>query len=62
MSLEELRKKIDQIDERLIELMNERAQVVIEIGKAKSGGPVYAPDREKKVLARLTELNKGNLY
>ena len=61
MNLEDLRKKIDQIDGRLIELMNERAQVVIEIGKAKNGGPVYAPDREKKVLARIAELNKGPL-
>ncbi len=61
MNLEDLRKKIDQIDAKLVELLNERAQVVIEIGKVKNGGPVYAPDREKKVLARIAELNKGPL-
>ena len=51
MNLEDLRKKIDQIDAKLVELLNERAQVVIQVGKAKGDGPVYAPDREKKVLA-----------
>lgn len=61
MNLEDLRKKIDGIDEKLVELLNERAQVVIEIGKVKGGGPVYAPDREKKVLQRIAELNKGPL-
>lgn len=61
MSLEELRGKIDQIDSRLVELLNERAQIVIQIGKAKGAGPVYAPDREKKVLDRIAELNKGPL-
>jgi chorismate mutase/prephenate dehydratase len=61
MNLEDLRKKIDQIDSRLVELLNERAQVVIQIGKVKGDGPVYAPDREKKVLGRIAELNKGPL-
>jgi len=61
MDLEGLRKKIDQIDSRLIELLNERAQVVIEIGKLKGSGPVYAPDREKVVLERVAKLNKGPL-
>jgi len=61
MNLEDLRKKIDQIDAKLVELLNERAQVVIQIGKAKANEPVYAPDREKKVLQRIAELNKGPL-
>jgi chorismate mutase/prephenate dehydratase len=61
MNLEDLRTKIDQIDTKLVELLNERAQVVIEIGKAKGDGPVYAPDREKKVLERIANLNKGPL-
>lgn len=61
MGIEDLRNKIDQIDAKLVELLNERAQVVVEIGKAKGDGPVYAPDREKKVLARIADLNKGPL-
>ncbi|MBU2597173.1 MAG: chorismate mutase, partial [Planctomycetes bacterium] len=61
MNLEDLRRQIDQIDSKLVELLNQRAQVVIEIGKLKADGPVYAPDREKKVLERIAELNKGPL-
>ena len=36
MSLEELRKRIDEIDEQLVNLLNERAGVVVEIGKLKA--------------------------
>ena len=63
MSLEELRKKIDELDHKLVQLLNERARVVVEIGqlKNKTDKPVYAPDREKDVFARITEANKGPL-
>jgi len=63
MSIEDLRKRIDELDHQLVRLLNERAQVVIEIGKLKSetDKPVYAPDREKEVFARLAETNKGPL-
>ena len=63
MSLEELRKKIDEIDHQLVQLLNERARVVVDIGKLKSktDGPVYAPDREKQVLEKIIETNTGPL-
>jgi chorismate mutase/prephenate dehydratase len=63
MSLEELRKKIDEIDNQLVGLLNERARVVVEIGKfkTKTDKPVYAPDREKDVFARIAKANKGPL-
>jgi chorismate mutase/prephenate dehydratase len=63
MSLEELRKKIDEIDDQLVKLLNERARVVVEIGKFKTrtDKPVYAPDREKDVFARIARANKGPL-
>ncbi len=63
MSLEDLRKRIDELDQQLVELLNERARVVVEIGKLKNkaGKAVYAPDREKEVLARIAEANKGPL-
>ncbi len=63
MSLEELRKQIDELDHQLVELLNERARVVEEIGKLKSkiGGQVYAPDREKEVFSRITKANEGPL-
>ncbi|MHC4423441.1 MAG: chorismate mutase, partial [Planctomycetota bacterium] len=52
MSLEELRNRIDELDDKIVKLLNERARVVVEIGKlkSKSGGQIYAPDREKEVL------------
>jgi len=63
MSLDELRKRIDELDQQLVQLLNERARVVIEIGKLKdkTGKAVYAPDREKEVLAKIAEANKGPL-
>jgi len=63
MSLDELRKEIDRLDRELVKLLNERANVVIEIGKLKnkSGKPIYAPDREKQVFERITEANQGPL-
>ncbi|MHC4722025.1 MAG: prephenate dehydratase [Planctomycetota bacterium] len=63
MSLEKFRKRIDEVDQQLVKLLNERAQVVIEIGKLKSktGGQIYAPDREKKVFERLIKANQGPL-
>ena len=63
MSLEELRKKIDEIDVKLVELVNERARVVVEIGKVKTGNsvPIYAPDREKAVLDKIAAVNRGPL-
>src|SRR4030066_2243049 len=63
MSLEELRIKIDELDHQLVKLLNERARVVVEIGKLKNktAKPVYAPDREKEVLARIVETNEGPL-
>ena len=63
MSLEELRNRIDELDHQLVKLLNERARVVVEIGKLKdkTGGQVYAPDREKEVFARIAEANKGPL-
>ncbi len=63
MSLEELRKKIDELDHQLVKLLNERARVVVEIGKLKNktDKPVYSPDREKNVFARIIEANEGPL-
>ncbi len=57
------RKRIDEIDREILELLNERATRVIEIGKIKHKGasPVYAPDRESQVLSQVRANNKGPL-
>jgi chorismate mutase/prephenate dehydratase len=61
--LAELRKRIDDLDRRIVELLNARAEIVIEVGQAKraGGGQIYAPDRESAVLERITGLNAGPL-
>ena len=52
MTIDELRRQIDQLDERLVELLSERAHCALEIGKLKQalGLEVYQPDREQQVL------------
>jgi len=61
--LEPLRRRIDELDRQIIELLNQRAEVVVQVGKAKAigGAPIYAPDREQAVLRRIAELNRGPL-
>src|SRR5438477_7054132 len=62
-SLEQLRAMIDALDVQIVELLNARASVVVEVGKIKqsTNAPIYAPDREKAVLEKVRELNKGPL-
>ncbi|MBI5098636.1 MAG: prephenate dehydratase [Nitrospirae bacterium] len=59
--LNELRKKIDAFDLRILELLNKRAAIAIEIGKAKQDKnlSIHSPEREKEILRRLTEINPG---
>lgn len=61
--LETFRKQIDTLDAQIVDLLNQRARVVVEIGKVKqqSNAPIYAPDREKFVLDKVRGLNKGPL-
>ena len=49
-----LRQQIDQLDRQLVELLNQRARVVVQIGHIKRGGhtPIYVADREHQVLGR----------
>ncbi len=60
-ALKPLREKIDELDRSIVELLNARAKIVIDIGKVKhqSGSPIYAPDREKIVLERIRNANKA---
>jgi chorismate mutase len=55
------RKKIDEIDRKLVELLNERARAAREIGLLKQNTqmPIYEPDREKAILEHVREINHG---
>ena len=59
--IQELRKKIDELDDRLLDLLNERARIVIEIGNIKKNEKLefHSPSREREILERLTTRNKG---
>jgi len=61
MNLKNLRNKINTIDGKMVTLLNERARISGEIGelKVKSKKGIYSPAREKEVLKRIEELNKG---
>jgi len=59
--LSALRARIDGIDDRLLELLNERAVLARTIGELKGDGPVYRPEREAQVLRRLRAANPGPL-
>lgn len=57
------RRRIDEIDRKLVELLNERSQCAIELGKLKheTHEPLYQPEREKEVLANAEKCNRGPL-
>lgn len=59
--LNELRKNIDAVDRKLVELINQRAKYVVEVGNHKraSGVPIYAPHREAAVLEKIQSFNEG---
>lgn len=59
--MDKLRNRIDELDAELLELLNERAKCVMEIGeiKQKEQTEVVVPQREKELLDRLTLLNEG---
>jgi chorismate mutase-like protein len=63
MTLEELRNQIDVLDQRLVELLSERARAAQMIGqlKAATALPVYEPAREKVIYANVRAANKGPL-
>ena len=62
-TLAKCRERIDQIDRRLVELLNERTSVAEEIGRAKRGAdlPIYEAKRETEVFNNITSHNRGPL-
>jgi chorismate mutase len=63
MDIADWRKKIDELDAKLVELLNERARCAQEIGRLKRGTnqPVYEPDREKVIHENVKRANRGPL-
>lgn len=61
--LSTLRAKIDSIDNTILKLLNERMEIVKEVGKFKNkeGGAIYRPERENEIIERLSSQNNGLL-
>ena len=61
--LDEFRVRIDDVDRRIVELLNDRTRVVEEIGRVKREAqlPIYEPKREEQVFANITQSNHGPL-
>ena len=58
--LKKFRARIDALDDRVLELLNQRAALAQEVGHAKLGAK-YRPEREAQVLRRLAGCNRGPL-
>ncbi len=63
MDISDWRDKIDEIDRKLVELLNQRAACVLKIGRLKreQGLPVYEPKREDQIFHNVQETNTGPL-
>jgi chorismate mutase/prephenate dehydratase len=59
--LKKLRRRIDEIDDQILVLLNKRAGHVLDVGSLKRSRKTkfYRPERERQILERLTSLNKG---
>ena len=63
MGLDELRERLDIIDEQMMSLLSERAKVVSKVAdfKRHHNIPIYIPERETSIIERLRALNPGPL-
>ena len=61
--LEGWRKRIDEIDQQILKLLNERSRCAVEIGHIKKGLklPAWSPDREMQILRNVVKANAGPL-
>lgn len=59
-SIQSLRKRIDDLDSRIVKLLNERAAAAIRIGewKRQADAPIFVPNREEKVLRHVAAVAK----
>jgi chorismate mutase len=63
MDIADWRRRIDDLDRKLVELLSERARAAVEIGRLKrnTSMPIYEPDRERKVFENVQAANPGPL-
>ena len=63
IGLDELRERLDILDEQMMSLLSERAKVVSHVAdfKRRHNIPVYIPEREASIIERLRAINPGPL-
>ena len=63
MELDELRNRLDAIDDRVVALLSERAHIVAHVAEVKQQHhlPIYIPEREASIIRRLRTINPGPL-
>jgi chorismate mutase len=63
MNISDWRQRMDEIDKKLVELLNERSKCALEVGRLKqaAGMPIYQPARENEVLSNAASNNRGPL-
>ena len=63
MNISDWRQRMDEIDKKLVELLNERSKCALEVGRLKqaAGMPIYQPARENEVLSNAARNNRGPL-
>ena len=63
MEIADWRNKIDELDEKIVKLLCERAAAAVAIGelKQKIAAPIYEPNRERVVFAHVRDVNPGPL-
>ena len=63
MTIEDWRAKIDELDQRLLRLLSERAEYVLAVGKIKNerNMEVFDPERERQIIRSILRENKGPL-
>jgi len=59
MTLDEIRVEINKLDDSLLDIYNNRMELVHQVGvlKNSTGAPIYRPEREQEILARLRDRN-----
>ena len=63
MDMDDIRERINQLDEQLLQIFNERASLALAIGEIKKQQnlPIYDPKREKLIFERMQANNQGPL-
>ena len=63
MNLDDWRSRINDLDNQILHLLNQRAEAALQIGdlKRRQDAPIYAPEREAEILRRLGETGAGPL-